>query len=289
MSAFVPWNSQPLDAWASKYAEGRFVDLNSHRAHYIERGEGKPVILLHGFNYDAFLWAANIDFLAEKFRVCALDLWGFGYSSRKPMDYSYQLYADQVLDFMDALGIYKASIVGQSMGGGTAILFAVQHPERVSKLVLVDPGAMPQPYPLVVRLSSLPKVGEFFFGLKTDRIRRKTLADMWFYDKSLVTDDYFEKASRYQKIAGTSEAALAILRKRFFYTLEDEVHRLSRTGIPVLTVFGREDKGVSPKSGEEIHKTCKGSRLEFIEKAGHLPNYERSETFNRMAMEFLAS
>ncbi len=289
MYAFIPWNSQPLDDWASKYAEGKFVDLNSHKAHYIEKGEGEPVILMHGFNYDTFLWVANIDFLAERFKVYALDLWGSGYSSRELKDFGYQLYADQVLDFMDALGIQRASLVGQSMGGGTAIFFAVQHPERVRKLILVDPAAMPQRYPVLAKLSCLPKVGEFFYGLKTDMIRRSNLADMWFYDKKLVTDDYFEKASRYQKIAGTNEAALAILRKRFFYTLEDEVRRLPETGIPILIVFGREDKAVTPGSGAEMHRICKDSRLEFIDGAGHLPNYEKAEVFNRLVMGFLTS
>ena len=101
MSEFIPWNSQPLDFWASKYAQGKFVDSDGRRTHYIEKGEGEPVILLHGFFYDSYLWAANIDALAQNFKVYALDLWGCGYSTREPLDYSYQLYADQVLMFMD--------------------------------------------------------------------------------------------------------------------------------------------------------------------------------------------
>ena len=60
MSEFIPWDSQPLDVWASKYAPGKFVDLDGRRTHYIEKGEGKPVLLLHGFFYDSYLWAANI-------------------------------------------------------------------------------------------------------------------------------------------------------------------------------------------------------------------------------------
>ena len=164
MSEFIRWNSQPLDVWASKYAHGKFVDLDGRRTHYIEKGEGEPVILLHGFFYDSYLWAANIDALAQHFKVYALDLWGCGYSTREPLDYGYQLYADQVLLFMDRLGIQSASLVGQSMGAGTAILFCVQHRQRVNKLLLVDAAGLPNLLPRMGNFFNLPGVGEFFLG-----------------------------------------------------------------------------------------------------------------------------
>ena len=84
MAEFIPWNSQPLTVWADKYAQGDFIDLDGRRTHFIEKGEGKPIILLHGFFYDSCLWATNIDALGEHFKVYALDLWGFGYSTRAP-------------------------------------------------------------------------------------------------------------------------------------------------------------------------------------------------------------
>ena len=184
MSEVICWNSQPLDGWASKHAQGKFVDLDGHTTHYIEKGEGEPVLLLHGFFYDSYLWAANMDALAESFKVYALDLWGFGYSTRELLDYGYQLYADQVLLFMDSLDIQRASLVGQSMGGGTAILFCVQHRQRVSKLLLVDPAGLPNPLPLRGRFFGLPRIGEFLFGLNTDAIRKRNLGGFWIHNKA---------------------------------------------------------------------------------------------------------
>jgi len=289
MSDFIPWDSQPLDAWADKYAQGKFIDLDGHLTHYIEKGEGEPVILLHGFFYYSYLWVENIDYLAERFKVYALDFWGFGYSTREPMDYGYQLFADQVLKFMDALGIERASLVGQSMGGGTAILFATQHRERVSKLVLVDPGGMPQPAPTVTKFFTLPKIGEFLLGLKTDAIRKNVLKGTFFYDKDVVTDSYYQNVIRPAKIAGTTEASLSMLRKNFFYTLGDEIRELAQLDIPILIVFGREDKAIPAQRGEEMHDICTGSCLEIIENASHVPNYEQAGTFNRMAMDFLTA
>jgi pimeloyl-ACP methyl ester carboxylesterase len=287
MPEFIRWNSQPLDVWASKHAQGKFIDLDGCTTHYIEKGEGEPLILLHGFFYDSYIWAENIDVLAEKFKVYALDLWGFGYSTRKPLDYGYQLYTDQVLKFMDSLGIQSASLVGQSMGGGTAILFCVQHRQRVNKLLLVDPAALPHTLPLIGKVFNLPRVGEFFMGLSTNVVRNKNLGDLWIYNKKLITKDYFDKVTRFQKIQGTTEVLAAILRKEFFHTLSDEVHQLSQEDVPILIVWGREDKANPLRLGQDMHRILKSSQLEVIDNAGHVPNYEFSDVFNRLALDFL--
>ncbi len=287
MPEFVRWNSQPLDVWASKYAQGKSIDLGGRTTHYIEKGEGEPVILVHGFFYDSYMWASNIDVLAQKFKVYALDLWGSGYSTRKPLDYGYQLYANQVLMFMDSLDIQRASLVGQSMGGGTAILFCVQHRQRVNKLLLVDPGGMPNPLPLTGKFFNLPRIGEFFLGLSTNAVRRKNLGDLWIYNKDLLTDSYFENVTRFHKIKGTTEASLVILRRQFFDTLSDEIHRLGQMDVPILIVWGREDKAIPLRCGEEMHRILKGSRLEIIDHAGHVPNFERAKAFNKLANDFL--
>jgi pimeloyl-ACP methyl ester carboxylesterase len=286
---FIPWDSQPLEEWADKYAQGEFIDLDGHLTHYVEKGEGEPVILIHGFNYDCNIWAENMDALAEGFKVYAIDLWGFGYSTREPLDYGYQLYADQILDFMDGLDIQNASLVGQSMGGGTAILFCTQHRDRVNKLLLVDPAGMPNPMPLVGKVFKLPKVGEFFMRLKTDTVRKKNLADLWIHNKDLITRDYFDNITRFQKVEGSNSAILAVLRKDFFDKLSDEIHNLAQVDVPILIVWGRQDEAIPLSKGEEMHNICKGSCLEIIDNAGHVPNYEQAETFNQMAVEFLGS
>jgi pimeloyl-ACP methyl ester carboxylesterase len=287
MSEFIPWNSQPLDEWAGKYAEGKFIDLKGRKTHYIEKGEGEPIILIHGFFFDSYLWVSNIDALAEKFKVYALDLWGFGYSSRDPLDYGYQLYSDQVLMFMDTLGIEAASIAGQSMGGGTAIWFCVQNRNRVNKLILVDSAGVPHSLPLTGKIFNLPRVGEFLLGLNSNLIRRKNLTDLWFYKKELITEGYFENAMRFHNIKGTTECLMAILRKEFFHMLSDQVNQLAKLDVQTFIFWGREDKGIPVQKGEEMHRILKGSRLKIFDKAGHMPQFECSEEFNKLALEFL--
>jgi len=173
------------------------------------------------------------------------------------------------------------------MGGGTAIMFCVQHRQRVNKLLLVDPAGIPNPLPLTGKFFNLPGIGELFLGLSTDAVRRKNLGDLWIHNQELLTESYFENVTRFHKIKGTTEASLAMLRRKFFDTLSDEIHRLGQEGVPILIVWGREDKAVPLRCGREMHRILKGSRLEIIDDAGHVPNFERAEVFNQLALDFL--
>jgi pimeloyl-ACP methyl ester carboxylesterase len=288
MVQFVPWDSMPLHEWSTKYAGGNFIDLDGYSTHYIEKGSGEPVILLHGFYFDSYMWNKNIDVLAEQFKVYAMDLWGFGYSTREPVDYDYSLYAHQLLKFMDALNIDRASLVGQSMGAGTLVYFSARHRERVHKLILVAPAGMPNPLPLIGKITNLPGVGEFLFGLKNNFVRRAVLGSSFFHNKDFITDNYFENVVRFHKIEGTTPAMLQILRNRFFDTLKDDIHTLGEMDMPILLVCGRQDKSVPCKCGLEMYRILNGSHLEVFEKAGHCPHDEQWEKFNRIAIDFLS-
>ncbi len=289
MSDFVPWNSQPLDAWAGRYARGKFIDLNGRKTHYIEKGEGKPVILLHGFFYDSYLWAENIDALAAHFKVYALDLWGCGYSTRDALDYGYPLYAEQLLQFIDRLDIRSASLVGQSMGAGTAMLFCVQHRSRVEKLILVDAAGLPNPLPFMARVLNLPGVGEFFLGLSTDEIRKAGLKTSFIHNEKLLTQDYVENVTKAHKIKGSLEIGIQIQRAKFFDTLSNEIHQLAEMNVPTLLIWGREDTAISLEHGQELTRILRGSRLEVLDHAGHVPNFERAEVFNPLVLDFLGA
>lgn len=291
MSKFIPWDSQPLNEWASKYAKGEFITLGGHQTHYIEKGESRngepPVILIHGFFYDSYMWNENIDAIAEHRKVYAIDLWGFGYSTRTPLDYGYELYAEQILRFMDVLGIQKATLVGQSMGGGTSILFALQNKERIEKLVLVDAAGLPNKLPPASKLVNMPGVGKFLMGLKTNSLRKKSLGDFFVFNKHLITDEYFENVTRFHKIAGTTDVLIGIQRREFFDKLSDEIHHLGDYYLPTLVVWGRQDRGVPFTRGEEMSKILAGSKLLLLENAGHVPNYDQAVKFNNALIEFL--
>ena len=289
MSGFIPWNSQPLSEWASKHAPGNFIELDGLSTHYIEKGAGDPVVLLHGFFFDSYMWNKSIDVFAERYKVYAIDLWGFGYSTREPIEYGYPLYTRQLLKFMDAMDIQKASLIGQSMGGGTIMNFTVSNRERVDKIVLVNAAGMPNGLPIMGRISNLPKLGEFMYGLNGQFIRRITLGNAFLHNKQIITEEYFENATRFHKIKGTSEVMLSITRKQFFDTLIEEIKALGLLNLPILIVWGREEKSIPLPIGEEMHKILQGSRLEILDQAGHCSNIDQPDLFNQLTLDFLAS
>jgi pimeloyl-ACP methyl ester carboxylesterase len=287
VSDFVGWDSQPLERWAERFAEGQIIDLHGRSTHFVEKGDGPPVILVHGFNHDLNTWMANIDALAEHFKVYALDLWGAGYSTRQELEYGFALFSEQIRLFMRQLGIERVHLVGHSMGGGTSIYLSVNHPELVDRVVLVGAVGVPRRLPLRGRLFMLPRIPELLMGLGTDAIRRKNLLDYWIHDPETLTDEVYERMSRYQKIEGTTRASLDILRRNFFHTLDEEIHALSGLDIPVLIVWGRHDRSVPLESGQTMHRNINASRLEVLDGAAHLVNFDQAERFNRIVIDFL--
>lgn len=289
MSSFIPWNSQPLDVWAEQHAPGRFVELKGRRTHYLVRGDGPPVILVHGFNMDGYTWRENVDSLAAHFRVFVPDLWGLGFSTRTHLDYGYSLFAEQLALFMDAMGLERASLVGHSMGGGTSIVFALAQPERVERVALVDSVGVPEKLPLRAKLFQLPRLPEFLLGLNTNAVRRKNLQDYWVYDNERLTDAVFADFTRFRKIERSTEVLLDILRKQFFNTLPDEIRAFGALGKPTFIFWGRADATVPLSSGETMHRLLPGSRLEVFDAAAHMPNFDHPERFNRQLIDFLAA
>lgn len=289
MAEFVPWNSRPLEEWAAKHAPGKFVDLDGLSTHYVEKGTGDPLILIHGFFFDTHMWSKNIDVFAEHFKVYALDLWGFGYSSREPLDYGYPLYADQLLKFMDALDLPKASLMGQSMGGGTIINFTISNRERVEKIVLVDPAGMPNKLPIMGRISNLPGVGELMYRLGSNFIRKFSLETTFLHNKAALTEELYGDLTRFHKIEGTSEASLYVTRKQFFDTLLKEIKSLSTMDVPILIVWGREEKSIPLSVGRKMHEILKDARFEVVDQAGHCHNIDQCDHFNQVVLHFLTS
>ncbi len=287
MENFIPWSSQGLSAWGKQYARGKFIELDGHQTHYIEMGSGEPVILIHGFYYDTHMWDSNMVALANQFKVYAIDLWGFGYSTRDLLDYGYALYTDQLLAFMDALNISKTCLIGQSMGAGTIIRFAVENRERINRIVLVDPAVLPNKLPLMGKIANLPRVGELLFGLNNNYIRKMTLGNTFIHQKKHISEEYFEKVTRFHKVENTTTIMLDILRKQFFHTLEKEVHQLGKMDVPILIVGGQQSKGIPIALTKKVHQILTGSQLEIFDQAGHCPHDEHPEKFNQLALSFL--
>lgn len=278
------------DEAVKQFAKGKIIAVDNKKVHYIVKGNGKPVIMIHGFLYNTAMWSRNIDELSKKFKVYAVDLWGWGYSQRleKKEDYSFDLYSRAVIGFMDALKIPRASLVGQSMGGGISVYTAAHHPGRIDKLILVGPAVIPYPLPLDARIFKLPFVGEFLLSLPGDSMLKDSLKNIYFHDKSRVTDEYAEEVLRPSHVKGTRAGALYMHRYMLVApVVEKEAKMLAGMNKPILIIHGREDRAVSLDRSEELAKMWKTAKLVIFDKAGHCPHDEHAERFNRLALDFL--
>ncbi len=272
-----------------QYARGRIITVDNKKIHYIEKGAGTPVILIHGFLYNTAMWERNIDELSRKFRVYAIDLWGWGYSQRLLKDaYSFDLYSRQIIAFMDALKISRASLVGQSMGGGISVYTAAHNPDRIDRLILVAPAVIPYGLPLDARIFKLPFVGEFLISMPGDSLMTDNLKNIFFYDKTRVTDEYAAAVLRPIHIEGTLAGALYIHRHVLVPpVVEKEAKMLAAMDKPILIIHGRDDRAVPLDRSEELARMWKTSKLVIFDKAGHCPHDEHAERFNRLALDFL--
>jgi pimeloyl-ACP methyl ester carboxylesterase len=278
------------DEAVKQFAKGKIITVDNKKVHYIEKGNGRPVILIHGFLYNTAMWNKNIDDLSKKFKVYAIDLWGWGYSQRLAKDsYSFDLYSRQVIGFMNALRIPRASLVGQSMGGGISVYTAAHHPDRIDRLILVAPAVIPYDLPLDARIFKLPFVGEFMLSIPGDSLLINNLKNIFFYDKSIVTDEYAAEVLRPSHIKGTHAGALYVHRYMLVPpVVEKEAKMLAAMNKPILIIHGRNDRAVPLDRSEELTKMWKTAKLVIFEKAGHCPHDEHSEKFNRLALEFLS-
>jgi len=283
----VPWDSQSRELWANKYATGEFLFNEGGATHYVVKGSGPLVILLHGFFFDHNLWCKNIDVLAQNFTVYAVDFFGFGFSSRSPTRFTYEMYANQLLNFMAALGIRSASIIGQSLGAGVGIYFAAKHPAMLERLILVGSAGLPAPESLVAKFFKLPGVGEILLKLPVNTLRKKMLEDIFVCCPKTITADLFEYLTLHHKISGTIAVMLSIMRSGVVDKLENEIAELGKSSVPTLVVWGRQDKAIPLAVGCDLHGLLPGSEMAVVDKAGHLPNLEQADEFNSIVTRFL--
>jgi len=214
----------------------------------------------------------------------AVDVPGFGASDRPwPYDYTAAGEAQSLVAFLDARKIERAILVGNSFGGGAALLAAADHPERVAALVLVAPAtpAMPMVWP--IRAMRLPVLGELALALATRALVARGLRQRLFARPERVTENVVDDAWRPLGVPGTRRAALAAIRS------DPKAHRgvEGRVRAPVLVIWGREDRLIPAADAARVHALLPGPPLVLIPEAGHLPQREQPEVFARAVAEFL--
>lgn len=266
-------------------AAGRRVNAGGITTHYHDVGSGVPVLLLHGSGPGVSAWAnwrLTIPALAQRYRVIAPDIVGFGFTQR-PADvhYSLRTWIGHVWSFLDALGIQRVSVVGNSLGGRIALGMASEHPERLDRIVLMgSPGVG------MTNTEGLRALREYE---PSEQNMRDLLLKCFAVDPAIITDDLV----RDRHEASVAPGAFAAYRDMFFSPkhaggeLAITPEEAAAIGTRTLLVHGREDKVVPVEVAWNMVRLLPDADLAVFARCGHWTQIERPDAFNDLVSGFL--
>src|SRR4051794_1745421 len=275
------------------------ISLHGHTVTYREAGadsSGPVLVLLHGIAGSGQTWDAVLPWLGQRFTVIAPDLLGHGSSAKPRGDYSLGAYASAVRDLLAALGHDSATVVGHSLGGGIAMQFAYQFPERLERLVLVDSGGLGAEVNLVLRAATLPGA-EFVLPLMFSPLTRRAGRVI---GSGLGRVGLKANANVVGLAEGVDSLADAEARRAFVHTARSVIDPrgqrvdardrlyLSRD-VPTMLIWGDRDPIIPVAHGHRAHELMPHSRLEVFPRAGHFPFNDDPERFVAVLGDFIAT
>ena len=276
----------------------RFTVVRGIQTHALEAGEKHQplVVLLHGGGVDSagLSWETVIPALAGRFRVIAPDFPGYGESDKPALPYSVAFYEGFLTEFLNVMGIQRASLVGISMGGSVALSFTLRYPERVEKLVLVDSYGLQRSVPwhkLSYLFVKLPGVNEStWFFMRYPWMVRYSLSALLKRPGALtpaLVEQAFHEANR----PGAGKAWMTFQNEEVTWNGNRTcfIDRLGEIQAPTLIVHGSKDTLVPHDAVRLAHERIRGSALHWMEGCGHWPQRDHPEEFNRVLVEFLTS
>jgi pimeloyl-ACP methyl ester carboxylesterase len=268
------------------------VTVEGQRIAYLDRGTGPVIVLIHGFGGSMWQWEHQQAALAQHFRVITPDLPGSGLSDKPDIAYTPEEMLQFLIGFLDALQIPQASLVGNSMGAGFAIGMALDHPDRLSKLVLIS-GLPPRVMdhltnPSIRRAlttgtpSWLISFGNWLFGsFMVDRILKEMV-----YDHTLLTPAVLERSNRNRQRPGLIKPLMTVGDNLPAWE-ERYAPRIGTITQPTMIVWGEEDRVFPIRAGRLLHELIRKSSFAAIPRAGHIPQWEQPDVVNAHLLKFL--
>jgi pimeloyl-ACP methyl ester carboxylesterase len=275
--------------------ESHELTLHGHSVTYRTAGQGPVLLLLHGIANSSETWEPVADALAERYTLIAPDLLGHGASATPRGDYSLGAHASGARDLLTALGHDHVTVVGHSLGGGIAMQFAYQFPERCERLVLVSSGGLGREVHLLLRAASLPGADWVLPVLTSRGVRGISRGVGALLRRGpLPPSGDIEILARGFGALGTTGS-----RQAFLHTvravIEPSGQRVSANDrlhlaavLPTLIVWGEKDSIIPVRHGYAAHEAMPGSRLEVFPGAGHMPHHDAPERFAEVLTEFCA-
>ena len=271
--------------------DDRYIHIDGHRVRYWDEGSGPPLLLIHGLGNSTLVWHRAMAGLARRFRVLALDLPGHGYSDMPLVDFRVPEAARFVARFAEAVGAGTFHVAGNSMGGIIAIELGLEYNDRVTGVVLVDSAGLGRKIAWILRIISLPVVGEFLERPSPGRVRQilKTVL----YDPELISDALVEEMFRQRNRPGADRWLLWFLRTGVNVAGQRRAvqrqRRLGEFAAPLLVLWGKQDRIVPVAHAHAAVARKPDARLHVFDRCGHWPQMEHPEDFVRIVTDFLAN
>jgi len=266
-------------------AAARDVTVLGFTLHYLEAGRGAPVVLLHGLGGDGSRWAPNIDPLAKDFHVFALDQIGFGQSDKPLANYHTGMLSEFLVGFLKAVGVQKASLVGNSMGAGVALYTAAKHAQVVDRIVLADGGGFRSPAAGAPAPPTPEALHRRQIQNSVTREETREFFRILLHDKSLVTDRLVDDQLQMRLRSAFTISRIQEAGEKGIGSLTESDVRAVKA--PALIVWGKYDELANPAGADRLEKTIPGSKKVIIDNCGHMPQIEKADEFNRLVREFL--
>jgi uncharacterized protein (TIGR04551 family) len=265
-------------------AGATFVDVDGVHIHYRSIGDGPAIVLLHGFGASLDSWSGVADVLAKHHRVVAVDLKGFGWTSRPDGDYSPAAQAALVWHVLDKLGVDDVAVVGHSWGSSVALAMTLAQPARVRRVALYDAYVFDEEVPSFFRWAGIGGLGEVLFGLYYDQ-RIDERMPLSLHDDRYVTQWAVDHIEEELARPGTTAAALATARGNHFAAIDEKLPTIAQ---PVLLLWGADDQVTPLRFGERLLRELPRAELKIYPGCGHLPMIEARNPSTRDLMRFLA-
>ena len=273
--------------------ELRGAEVDGLTLHYVAEGRGPAVVLVHGLGGFAESWRHNIAALARTATVYAVDLPGFGRSSKPPARYRLGDAVRALHGFVQAMGLGRVAIVGHSMGGAVGLTYALTHPARIDRLALVGalvPGSAYRPS-VPYRIAATPILGELLALCACAPAYRAAIARCFHVPVAsevefLVREGYGERTSPAAKAAYL--ATLRDMRRDLVDHAADYRRALATLDVPILFIHGRQDRVIPAQYCHEAAEMIPRARVRWIEACGHFPQIEHADVVNTWLTEFVA-
>jgi len=273
--------------------QDQYVWVGEVKTRYWSLGtQGSAIVLVHGIGSAIETWALNVEALAQHHRVYAVDLVGSGRSDKPLCSYSLVALAEFIKAFADGLGLNHLSFVGNSLGGGIALQFALLYPQTVEKLVLVNCLGLGQAISWSLRLANLPLVDKLY---KPTRSSTALTLKQAVADQSLITAKLVDQFYDLLRLPGASEALIAQIRANVDWlgvrtkVYQPIVDRLPTITVPTLVIWGNQDRILPVAQAQIAMQHLPNARLQLFKSCGHWSHFERAAEFNRFVLEFLAN